>query len=163
MAIEGLALAAIDRVGVKDVLEHLNDDPNKNGDKTALEIIELIYNDQRFDDKVFYTDERVKVNSFLKRGGGPLVAEYAKMWKCDINDLRRAGILVNVGAIRPKKAVRLDFFLMHATTSCLFVELIVQSFKKPENQLKFLRAKFAVDLVYYAARGRPKIKFKLFI
>ena len=46
---------------------------NKDGDKTALDIIELIVKDQRFDDKVLYTDDkRLKTGIFLKRGGGSI-------------------------------------------------------------------------------------------
>ena len=157
MAIEGLAMASVDRFGVGGVLEHLKYDENKDGDKTALDIIKLICEDHRFDDKVFYSDEGITTTYLLQRGGGPLIAEYAQMWKCDLNDLRRAGVLVNAGVIRPKKAVRLNFFLMHATTSCLFLEIFIRSLKKQENQLKFLRAKFAVDLLWYVAYGRPKL------
>ncbi|CAF1507483.1 unnamed protein product [Rotaria sordida] len=157
MAVEGLAMAAVDRVNVKDVLKHLNYDQNKDGNKTALEIIELIIKDQRFDDKVFYNDDATKVDKLLERGGGPLIAEYAQMWKCDLDDLRQASVLVNTAVIRPKKALRLDFFLMHATTSGLFIDIFVHSLKKTENQFKFLKAKFAIDLLYYVARGRPKL------
>ncbi|CAF1250295.1 unnamed protein product, partial [Rotaria sordida] len=157
MAIEGLAMAAIDRVSVKDLLEHLNYNQTRDGDKTALDIIELIVNDQRFDDKVLYTDERPKTNKLLERGGGPLIAEYAQMWKPDLDDARRASILVNAAVIRPKKSPRLDFYLMHATTSSLFLNILVHSLKNKENQLKLMRAKFAVDLLYYVARGRPKL------
>ena len=157
MTVEGLALASVDRSSVKDVLEHLKDDQNKDGDKTALDIVELIAKDQRFNDKIFYKDEEAKTDKFLERGGGSLIAEYAQMWKCDIDDLRRTGILVNAAVIRPKKALHLDFFLMHATTSCLFLDIFVQSLKKKENQIKFLRAKFAIDLLFYVARGRPKL------
>ncbi|CAF5162139.1 unnamed protein product, partial [Rotaria sp. Silwood1] len=46
---------------------------------------------------------------------------------------------------------------MHATTSGLFLDIFVHSLKKKENQLKFLKTKFAVDLLYYVARGRPML------
>ena len=157
MTIEGLAMASVDRASVADVLKHLNYNQNKDNEKTALEIIELIGKDQRFDDKVLYTDRGTKTDDLFKRGGGPLIAEYAQMWKCDLDDLRRAGVLVNAGVIRAKKGLRLDFFLMHATTSCLFLNIFVQSLKKKENQTIFLKAKFAVDLLYYVACGRPKL------
>ncbi|CAF3745246.1 unnamed protein product [Rotaria sp. Silwood1] len=157
MAIEGLAMASVDRTILKDIVNHFNDDSNKDGDKTALDIIELIVKDSRFDEKVFYTDARPKTRIFLQRGGAPLIVEYARMWKCDLNDARRAAILINTAAIRPKKAPRLDFFLMHSTTSSLFLDIMVHSLKKKENQLKLIRAKFAVDLFYYVARGRPKL------
>lgn len=159
MTIEGLAMAAVDRVSAQPVLEHLDSDPNKDGNKTALEIIELINKDQRFDDKLSYKKGAFspQVTELLEQGGGPLIAEYAQMWKCDLNDLRKVGILVNAGVIRPKKQPHLDFFLMHATTSSLFLDIFVHAFKNKENQLKFLRAKFATDLLYYIARGRPKL------
>ncbi|CAF1248807.1 unnamed protein product [Rotaria sp. Silwood1] len=159
MAIEGLAMAAIDRVSVKDVLEHLKYDQNKDGNKTALEIIELIGKDQRFDEKILATDGEIglKMNKLLERGAGPLIAEYAQMWKCDLVDARRASVLVNTAIIRPKKAPRLDFYLMHATTSGLFLDILVHSLKNKENQLKLMRAKFAVDLLFYVVRGRPKL------
>ncbi|CAF1165324.1 unnamed protein product [Adineta steineri] len=157
MAIEGLAMASVDRVNVHEVIKYLKNDQDQVNGKTALEIIDLIAKDQRFNDKVFYDDEATKADKLLERGGGPLIAEYANMWKCDLDDLRRAGILVNAAVIKPKKALRLDFFLMHATTSCLFLNLFVQSFKKKENQISFLKAKFAIDLLYYVARGRPEL------
>ncbi|CAF1397527.1 unnamed protein product, partial [Didymodactylos carnosus] len=158
MTVEGLAMASTDRASVRDVLEHLKCDQNKDGDKTALDIIKLIAEDQRFDEKIFYNDEEGKTDKLLERDGGPLIAEYAQMWKSDLDDLRRVGVLVNAAVIRPKKALRLDFFLMHATTSCLFLDIFIHSLKKKENQLKILRAKFAVDLLYYVARGRPKLE-----
>ncbi len=99
----------------------------------------------------------------MERGGGPLIAEYAQMWKCDLDDLRRAGVLVNAAVIRPKKALCLEFFLMHSTTSCLFLELFIHSLKKKENQLKLSRAKFAVDLLYYVGNGRPKLDLNYLI
>ncbi|CAF1548997.1 unnamed protein product [Adineta ricciae] len=137
--------------------EHLN--WNKDGNKTALEIIELISQDQQFANKLFYKkgDFGSKVAELLDEHVGSLIAEYAQMWKCDLNDLRRADILINAGVLRRKKQARLDFFLMHATTSSLFLDIFVHSFKNKENQSKFLRAKFATDLVYYIARGRPKL------
>jgi hypothetical protein len=52
---------------------------------------------------------------------------------------------------------------MHATNSSLFLEIFVNSFKQKENQLKFLRAKFAVDLLYYVAYGRPKLNLDYLI
>ncbi|UJR19806.1 hypothetical protein I4U23_022939 [Adineta vaga] len=157
MTIEGLAMASIDAVGVQDLLKHMKYDRNSSNQKTALEIVELIIKDERFDDKLFYNDKGPKVDIVLKRNGGPLVIEYAQMWKCDIDDLRRADILINAGAIREKKEVHLDFFLMHATTSSLFLNIFIQSFKNQENRMKFLEAKFAVDLLQFVARGRPKI------
>ncbi len=157
MAIEGLAMASVGRTILNDIVNYVNDDPNKDGDKTALDITELIFKDSRFDDKVLYTDAKPKIRLFLKRGGAPLILEYAQTWKCDLNDARRAAILINTVAIRPKKPPRLDFFLMHSTTSSLFLDILVYSLKKKENQLKFIRAKFAVDLFYYVARGRPKL------
>jgi hypothetical protein len=163
IAIEGLALASVDRIPVKGVLDNLNYDQNKDGEKTALDIFKLVFEDQRFDDKVFFKDKGGKTNKFLERGGGPLIAEYAEMWKCDVNDLRRAGILVNAAVIRPKKALRLDFFLMHTATSSLFLEIFANSLKKKENQLKFLRAKFAADLLFYVAFGRPKLNLNYLI
>ena len=163
MAVEGLAMAAVDRAGVKDVLDHLNYDQNKDGKKTALEIIELIAKDKRFDGKVLPDDVPPKTDALQARGAGPLIAEYAQMWKCDLDDLRRIGVLVNAAVIRPKKALRLDFFLVHSTTSCLFLEIFTQSLKKAENQLKFLRAKFAVDLLFYVARGRPNLNVNYLI
>ncbi|CAF1286897.1 unnamed protein product [Adineta ricciae] len=157
MAIEGLAMAAVDRINVKDVVDHINLNSSGDGDKTALEIIELIRNDHRFDDMIVYTDARPKTPILLQRGGGPLIEEYARMWKPDLNDARRTSILVNVAAIRPNKPPRLDFFLMHATTSGLFLDIIVHSLQSKQNQLKLMKAKFATDLLYYVARGRPKL------
>jgi hypothetical protein len=52
---------------------------------------------------------------------------------------------------------------MHATTSCLFLELFVHSLKKKENQSKLLRAKFAVDLLCYVGNGRPKLDLNYLI
>ena len=65
--------------------------------------------------------------------------------------------MINAGVIREKKEVHLDFFLLHATTSSLFLNIFIQSFKNQENQMKFLKAKFAVDLLQFIARGRPKL------
>jgi hypothetical protein len=79
MTIEGLAMASVDRASVRDVLEHLKYDQNKTSEKTALDIVEQIGKDKRFDDKVFYKDEEVKTDKLLERGGGPLIAEYAQM------------------------------------------------------------------------------------
>ncbi|UJR11206.1 hypothetical protein I4U23_015387 [Adineta vaga] len=147
MTIEGLAMAAVDRINMNEIVEHLNyDQINNDGNRTALEIIDLILNDRRFDEMIFYTDPRPKTDTFLKRGGAPLIAEYARMWKVDLNEARQISILVNTAALRPKKEPRLDFFLMHATTSGLFLDIIVHSLKNKENQLKLIRAKFAVDL-----------------
>ena len=157
MAIEGLAMAAIDRVGVKDVLEHLDKDPNHDGDLTALEIIKLVFEDRRFDGQILYNEGRIRMSKFLERGGGPLIAEYAQMWKCDLDDLRRTNVLVNAAVIQPKRALRLDFFLMHGATSSLFLDIFVHALKSKENQLKLLRAKFAVDLLFYVSSGRPKL------
>ncbi|CAF1334084.1 unnamed protein product [Adineta ricciae] len=157
MAIEGLAMAAVDSVGVQGVLKHMDYGHTPANPKTALEIVELITKDQRFDDKLSYNDKGVKLSKLLERNAGPLVAEYAQMWKCDVDDLRRADILVTAAAIREKKEVHLDFFLMHATTSSLFLNIFVHAFQNPENQTKFLKAKFAVDLLQFVARGRPKL------
>ena len=155
MAIEGLAMAAIDRFGVRDVLAHV--DYDSDGEKTGLEIIKLVYEDRRFDEKILFNDEEFRPKIFLERGGGRLIAEYAQMWKCDLDDARRVGVLANAAVIRPHKAPRLNFFLTHATTSSLFLNIFIHAFKNKANQEKFLRAKFAIDLLYYAAYGRPKL------
>jgi hypothetical protein len=52
---------------------------------------------------------------------------------------------------------------MHTATSSLFLEIFANSLKKKENQLKFLRAKFAVDLLFYVAFGRPKLNLNYLI
>jgi hypothetical protein len=57
MAIEGLAMASVDRVSVQDALKHLKYDQNKDGDKTALDIMQLIAEDARFDEKLSYNDK----------------------------------------------------------------------------------------------------------
>lgn len=155
LTIEGLAMAAVDRVSVKGVLDHVKYD--SDGDKTGLDVIQSVFEDNRFNKIINIHDEGFRPLKFLENGGGPLIAEYAQQWKCDVHDLRRIGILANAAVIRRNKAPRLNFFLMHATTSSLFLEIFIHSFKSKENQMKFLRTKFAVDLLYYAAFGRPKL------
>lgn len=157
MAIEGLAMAAVDRASARGVLEHMKYDYKPAIERTALDIAELMMKDKRFDEKVTYEDKGPKTDQLLERGGGPLIAEYAQMWKCDIDDLRRLGVLVNAAVIRPKKAPHLDFFLMHATTSGLFLDIFLHSLKKKDNQTKFLKAKLAVDLLWFVGRGRAKL------
>ena len=161
MAIEGLAMAAIDRVSVETVLANVKYD--SDGDKSGLDVIKLALEDKRFNEIIAFHDEGFRPDKFLTNGGGSLITEYAQMWKCDVNDLRRIGVLANAAVIRPNKAPRLNFFLMHATTSCLFLEIFIHALKNKENQIKLLRAKFAVDLLYYAAYGRPKLNLDYLI
>jgi len=60
------------------------------------------------------------------------------------------------GTTRPGKDIKLDFFLMHSLTSALFLPIFVSHLTLAQSA-RILQAHFAVTLVLYVSRGRPRL------
>jgi hypothetical protein len=61
-------------------------------------------------------------------------------------------------AQRKHKAVKIDFFSMHAVTSSLFLSLLVrQSWIPDEQKVKLIEWKGRLDLAWYASCGSPEL------
>jgi len=162
---EGLAETAVS----KHRLAHLFNDEyfnNKSGDKKIIDIInDVIKDDAEFGGFLTH-DEDNKFQVTLEKKVDA-VRNYAAQWKIEeteegvkeaAHELFDSLILAyGATAIRPdKKTIRLDFFLMHGVTSMLFVYIVLPHVNL-ETKIKMLKSEFAAALVYFVARGRPKL------
>ena len=136
--------------------------------ETALDIAKSTFQDKRFDDLVKFEDEG---KYFVFLGKKPeLVLEYVDRWPLSIDrdelmekvrELIILGVAVYAGPQRPNKEVVLDFFLMHALTSSLFLPIFIQQIN-PKFGMRLLKGKLAVDLAYFISRGRPALHLEQF-
>lgn len=172
---EGLAMTAvhpsnldlIDRAWFPDVVS----EPNiKGGTRSALTILSLIACDPRF--------SNVKpIEGGLLAGGlkryGKAIREYVEMWKFDISsevgladaieELSWVNTLIyGVGGHVSNQRFKADFFLMHLLTSSLFLPSLVANIPKYSSRRLFLLTYFITSLVFYVARGRPKLDVRAF-
>jgi hypothetical protein len=160
MLAEGLAQAAVHSPMVAPLMA--NGDENTSGPKSAKEIALAVAGDEQLDGKVRFEDAP-KMKALLTNGGGPILRAHAAQWNCPLDqvyekahELQQLAVAVMGGAVRPEKEVKFDFFLMHAVTSSLFLPVFVRSLR-PENAVRLLRDKMAVDLGYFVSRGRPAL------
>jgi hypothetical protein len=76
-------------------------------------------------------------------------------------ELQILAAALHAASCRPGKEIMLDFFLMHTLTSSLFLHCYVELLD-PRYAASLLRGKFAADLAYYIAHGRPCLNFEQF-
>lgn len=139
--------------------------------KTALDLASKLREDSRLDDAITF-DESPKFKKLLAKSKPvDVILEYVDAWRIESHDhdhlVAKAGELMALGAAvyagpqRREKAACLDFFLMHALTSSLFLPAYVELLA-PEDSVKLMTAKLAVDLAYYVSRNRPKLDIDQF-
>lgn len=142
--------------------------PHSQSSETALDIAKSTLNDTRFDGLVTFEDSP-KFSTLLKKNP-ELVLEYAHKWSLPTDSeglLKKAvelmilGATVYAGPQRPEKEIVLDFFLMHALTSSLFLPVVIKSVNSALGA-RVLRGKFAIDLAYFISRNRPKLHLEQF-
>jgi hypothetical protein len=162
MIAEGLAQAAVHSTLVLPVIAGDEPIPEETASKSAKEIVFEVANDRQLDHKVKWEDEN-KTKALLSSGGGSIIRAHAATWHCPeekvsekAHELQQLAIAALAGAVRPEKEVKLDFFLMHAVTSSLFLPVFAGCLPQ-DKAVRLLRDKLAVDLTYYVSRGRPAI------
>lgn len=172
MLAEGLAWVAVHQPRSHHFFEPIN---KKNTDRellsTALEIIFSIHQDSRIDGVVKWADEdkyTAVINTIPD-----LLHEYCQQWpvtesldgpkglRARATELQILAAALHAGSYRPGKEIMLDFFLMHTLTSSLFLHCYVELLA-PRHAASLLRGKFASDLVYYIAHGRPYLNLEQF-
>lgn len=168
MVAEGLAQMCVHSDRSKPLCPNetkLSENPSS---KTALELAKEMLEDKRLDGLIKYTDE---VKFFAVVDKKPeVVLEYVENWSLSLDKeklLEKASELMVLAAAvyggpqRPNKEIVFDFFLMHALTSSIFLPTFVQHID-PELSVRFLQAKFAVDLGRTISQGRPKLHLEQF-
>ena len=170
MVAEGLAQMCVhaDRAKVLFPNETKSSENTENtSSKTALEIAKETLDDSRFDGLVTYDDSGLTTVLDKKP---ELVLEYVNKWSLTpdkeelvnkARELMNLAVAVYAGPQRPDKEVLLNFFLMHALTSSLFLPTTVQQID-PKLGVKFLRGKFTMDLAYFTSQNRPKLNLEQF-
>lgn len=179
MIAEGLAWVAVHYPRAHHFYESINK-KNIEGEllsknnkiiSTALEIICSIHQDSRIDDVVkgVEEDKYTKVINVIP----DLLHEYCQQWpvtetldgpmglRARATELQILASALYAGSYRPGKEISLDFFLMHTLTSSLFLHCYIELLA-PCYAVSLLRGKFASDLVYYIAHGRPYLNLQQF-
>lgn len=168
MVAEGLAQMCVHSDRSKVLCPNETKASEDSGSKTALEIAKATLDDSRFRGLVKFED-KFKYFAFLKTKP-ELVLEYVDKWSLFTNkeelldkvrELMILAAAVYAGPQRPDKEIVLDFYLMHALTSSLFLPTVVQQIN-PKLSVRLLKAKFAVDLAYFVSRNRPMLHFEQF-
>jgi hypothetical protein len=144
----------------------------KPGTLHALSILALVAKDERFEHIKSLSMDEADMWTFIKSHDEALRA-YAEMWAFDVadqEDVAKAvdelawlnSIIYGVGGMSGRKdnekAFNADFFLMHLVTSSIFLPSLVTSlYQNYRAQALLLRSYFAMSLMLYVGRGRPKI------
>ncbi|BFZ65161.1 hypothetical protein YB2330_006324 [Saitoella coloradoensis] len=162
---EGLAQAAVHSARMGPLL--LPPIPHASS-LSPLEIMQQVREEKGFDAAVKYDDGN-KSNALLSRTPD-LVRKYAAKWSVPANrdavelawrSLQQVPVaLLGGSSLRPGKAVKMDFFLMHAVTSSLFLPIMIKVLDVEQGR-RMLEAKWSVDLMYYISRGRPQLSLDL--
>jgi len=131
---------------------------------SALSIVDLIHSDHSLDNIVKFEDERKL--KMVSEKVAEKVKEYAKMWVIDsgsqedvlnkTKELIAFSMSVYAGPTRPGTELKLDFFLMHALTSSLFLPIYL-SHLSLVDATRLLQAHFSATLAYYISQGRPRL------
>lgn len=175
MVAEGLAWIAVHKPRHHHFFESVtrkNNHPENHASLlTALEIILSVQKNARLDGVVQWTDEDKYAT--VMNNVSDLLLEYCQLWPVSASLDGRAGLRTRAtelqilaaslyaGSYRPGEEVMLDFFLMHTLTSSLFLHGYVELLD-PHYAASLLRGKFALDLVYYIAHGRPCLNLEQF-
>jgi hypothetical protein len=182
MLAEGLAWVAVHQprshlfyepINKKNTQDELVPKNNKTHSSlsTALEIIFSIHQDSRMDSVVKWSDED-KYTQVINRIPD-LLHEYCQQWpvtetldgpmglRARATELQILASALHAGSYRPGKEIMIDFFLMHTLTSSLFLHCYIELLD-PCYAVSLLRGKFASDLVYYIAHGRPYLNIEQF-
>ncbi len=138
---------------------------------TAMNIILSIHQDSRIDGAVKWADKdkyTTVINTIPH-----LVHEYCQQWQVSesldgptglrirATELQILAAALYAGPHCADKETMLDFFLMHTLTSSMFLHYYVELLE-PRHAASLLRGKFATDLVYYIAHGRPYLNLEQF-
>ncbi|KAJ3151851.1 hypothetical protein HDU86_005983 [Geranomyces michiganensis] len=155
-----------------------------SGDLTIFEILDGIRSDDRLAEGTIFGAGQGKRRGFQKkvaqvvRNGGEALAEYAAMWKQDVDPLVTLHELIKaitlllantykapdsrLGAAPAKP--QLDFFILHGLTSTYAVHQILkhQAFRPlfdqhPELQNRLLYEELMSILIVYVTQGRPAL------
>jgi len=182
MLAEGLAWAAIHQPRSNHFYEPINkqnseleisskEHKNHSSLSTALEIILSVHQDSRIDGVVQWADEdkyTTVINAIPD-----LLHEYCQQWPVSLSldgkmglraratELQILAAALHAGSHRAAEEIILDFFLMHTLTSSLFLHCYVELLE-PRYAASLLRGKFAADLIYYIAHGRPYLNIEQF-
>ncbi|CAF1201541.1 unnamed protein product [Didymodactylos carnosus] len=171
---EGLAQTAVHGttlVPLYSVTSPIDKKTASGSSTTATNIALSTRDDHRFDDIVKWEDSP-KIKALLQRKPD-LVREHVDKWivsetldrptglRARATELQALAAALYAGPQRPGKQITIDFFLMHAFTSSLFVHSYIE-FLNPRYGAALLRGKFAVDLAYYISRNRPLLNLEQF-
>jgi hypothetical protein len=172
MVAEGLAWVAVHKPRSHEFYEALNKDKNKLLPvTTALENILFTRQDPRIDNVVRWSDDDkyTKVINAIP----DVLHEYCQRWtvsesldgptglRARASELQILAATLHAGSYCPGKEIILDFFLMHTLTSSLFLHSYIELLESHYAAL-VLRGKFAADLIYYIAHGRPYLNIEQF-
>ena len=138
---------------------------------TALNIASSVYQDTRIDGRISWEDGdkyATVINTMAD-----LLQEHIQPWKplavldgtqglrAAATELQILAATLHAGPHRQGQETMLDFFLMHTLTSSLFLHCYVELLEPPYAAC-LLQGKFAVDLAYYIAHGRPRLNMEQF-
>jgi hypothetical protein len=175
MVAEGLAWIAVHKPRSNQFFEPIKENKHalqSDSSSTALEIILSVHQDSRLDGIAHWTDDN-KYTTVINKASD-LLQEYCRQWPVSAlldgkNSLRERATELQIlaasmyaGSYRPGDETILDFFLMHTLTSSLFLHCYVELLD-PNYAAALLRGKFAADLVWYIAHGRPYLNIEQFI
>ncbi|KAF7730147.1 hypothetical protein EC973_002755 [Apophysomyces ossiformis] len=146
----------------------INASPKSN---PLVDIVQEIQQDKDFDGVVKFEDE-VKIRTVLQnRKATEKLKQYVARWpvtpnkddlQLKLRELYEACVLTfGASAIR-KEGIKLDFFLMHALTSVLFVHNFLPVLSAKEGKL-LLQSHLSASLAFYVSRGRPTLQVDLLL
>lgn len=178
MVAEGLAWIAVHKPRSSHFFESVNKIAQESlsgkthSSLTALEIILSVHQDSRLNEIVQWVDED-KYTTVINKASD-LLQEYCQQWPVSAsldgkNGLRERATELQIlaasmyaGSYRSGDETMLDFFLMHTLTSSLFLHCYVELLD-PHYGATLLRGKFAADIVWYIAHGRPQLNIEQFM
>ncbi|KAJ1675036.1 hypothetical protein EV182_002060 [Spiromyces aspiralis] len=126
---------------------------------SLLDILNQVRRDEKLTEIARSAPKDKKFTEFLEKAGGPL-STYAAQWKVQPDPVAiklklREMYLVYTHLYN--STPKFDFFLMHAVTSSYFLPILLPLFSI-RNQIRLLRAHWAVMLAIYVLVGSPEIK-----
>ncbi|KAH7323331.1 hypothetical protein B0J17DRAFT_604787 [Rhizoctonia solani] len=172
MAIEGLAWTAVHQTETEKLLdEQFFTTPQPTKHTHALTILAKVLADPRLEAGKTCTRSSLFKFTETLESVGSIIRDYALLWTVAEDELEIkerleeltwcVSVIFGLGGFKYGKPFKSDLFTIHLVTSNHFLPLILPLLA-PAHKVDFLRAYFAVVLVYYVCRGRPSLDFHNF-
>ncbi|KAK2869685.1 hypothetical protein FQN49_003117 [Arthroderma sp. PD_2] len=140
--------------------ERMASNAGRAGGKTVVQLLDELRNDPDIKGSVLWTDTNKIFDGVMHRAPDKMI-KYASEFTVGpdqieekLAELINATVFFTGAAQNPRKAIKFDFFYIHALNSNIFLPAFFsQPWMTKENKIRLLEWKARMDLLVYVSRG----------